>query len=72
MSPLMYPRKVFLGWFVCDTCGRKLENHEHTADTMSIYCECGEEKSMRLYNVRLKIPVEYRDLNNKTIWVDKN
>ena len=81
MSPLNYPRKVYLGWFICDTCGRKLENRECWVDTMAIYCDCDggylyhwedldEIKGktlMRLYNVRVKIPVEYRDLRGKKI-----
>jgi len=81
MSPLNYVRKVYIGWFVCDTCGRKIEAREYTADTMAIYCDCeggylyhwedlDEIKGktlMRLYDVRLKIPVEYRDMNNKKL-----
>lgn len=67
MSSLNYVRKVYIGWFVCDTCGRKLKEREFIGDTISVYCECGETDSMRLYDVKLKIPIDYRDSNNNKL-----
>lgn len=60
-------RKVYLGWFVCDTCGQRLDKHPFTIDDMSIYCDCGTEDSMRIADVKLKVPVVYLDLQGNQI-----
>ena len=71
MTPLNYVRKVYIGRFDCDNCGTIYTDVEFIVDTMTKFCEvCDSKESLPLRNVRLKIPLEFRDENNKTVLID--
>ena len=70
MSPLKYPRKVYIGRFDCDNCGTVYTDVEFIADD-NIYCKvCDSKELLPLRDVRLKIPLEIKDIEGKTVWVD--
>ena len=71
MNPLMYPRKVYIGRFDCMNCGTIITDVEFTIDD-DFYCKvCDSKELLFLRDIRLKIPLEMRDGNNKTVWIDE-
>ena len=52
-------------------CGTIITDVEFTIDD-DFYCKvCDSKELLFLRDIRLKIPLEMRDGNNKTVWIDE-